>query len=65
MSIELTMKPHTMTYEQALMTFKKEVNRKYPPEMIGNNNKSSRINEVNIRGPGGRSSGRECGHGGG
>ena len=65
MSIELTRTPLTMTYEQALMTFRNEVNRKHPPEMTSNNSRGRRINEVNNRGPGGRSSGRGRGRGGG
>ena len=65
MSIELTRTPLIMTYEQALMTFRNEVNRKHPPEMTSSNNRSRRINEVNNRGPGGRFSGRGRGRGNG
>ena len=61
MSIELTRTPLTMTYEQALMTFRNEVNRKHPPEMTSNNNRSCRINEMNNRGPSGGTPGRGCG----
>ena len=50
MGIELARIPLTMTYEQALMTFRNEVNRKHPPGMSSNNIRSRRINEVNNRG---------------
>ena len=65
MSIELTRTPLTMTYEQALMTFRNKVNRKHPPEMTSSNNRNRNINEVNNRGSGGRFSGRGCGRGSG
>ena len=58
MSIELTRTPLAMTYEQALMTFRNEVNRKHPPEMTSNNNRSREINEMNNRGPSGGAPGR-------
>ena len=51
MSIELTRIPLMMTYEQALMTFRNEVNRKHPPGMTSNNSRPRRVNEVNNRGP--------------
>ena len=51
MSIELTRMPLMMTYEQALMTFRNEVNRKHPPGMSSNVSRPRRINEVNNRGP--------------
>ena len=59
MSIELTRTPFMMTYEQALMTFRNEVNRKHPPEI--SNSRSRRINEVSGRGP--RATGRGRGRG--
>ena len=59
MSIELTRTPLMMTYEQALMTFRNEVNRKHPPEI--SNPRSRRINEVSGRGP--RATGRGRGRG--
>ena len=49
MSIEITRVPLLMTYEQALMTFRNEVNRKHPPSMSNNNSRSRRVNEVNNR----------------
>ena len=49
MSIELTRVPLLMTYEQVLMTFRNEVNRKHPPSMSTNNSRSRRVNEVNNR----------------
>lgn len=60
-NIELTKSPVTMTYQQALMSFRNEVNRKFPPEMATNNTRARRVNEV-MRG--GRSSGRYGGRGG-
>ena len=50
MSIELIRVPLMMTYEQALTTFRNEVNRKYPPGISTNSSRSRRINEVNHRG---------------
>ena len=50
MGIELARIPLTMTYEQALMTFRNEVNRKHPPGMSNNNIRLRSINEVNNRG---------------
>ena len=47
MSIEITRIPLQMTYEQALMTFCNEVNRKHPPGMSSNNSRPRRVNEVN------------------
>ena len=49
MSIEITRVPLIMTYEQALMTFCNEVNRKHSPSMSNNNSRSRRVNEVNNR----------------
>ena len=49
MCIKLTRVPLMMTYEQALMTFRNEVNRKYPPGMSTNSSRPRRINEVNHR----------------
>lgn len=60
MSIELTRTPLMMTYEQALMTFRNEVNRKHPPEI--SNSRSRRINEVSSRGPRGMGRGRGRGN---
>ena len=65
MSIELAHIPLMMTYEQALMTFRNEVNRKHPPGMTNNNNRTRRINGVNNRGPrynNGRGRGRGSGY---
>ena len=59
MSIEVTRTPLMMTYEQALMTFRNEVNRKHPPET--SNSRSRRINEVSGKGP--RAVGRGQGRG--
>lgn len=50
MSIELTRVPLMISYEQALMTFRNEVNRKHPPTMSNSNSRSRRVNEVNNRG---------------
>jgi hypothetical protein len=57
-SIEMTRLPVTLTYEQALSSFRNEVNRKFPPEM--SNNKTRRhINAVDRHGrEGGRDGGR-------
>jgi hypothetical protein len=69
-SIEMTRIPVTLTYEQALSSFRNEVNRKFPPEM--SNNKTRRhINAVDRggrdagRGRGGRFNGRGGRSGGG
>ena len=51
MSIELSREPLLMTYEQAVMTFRNEVNSKFPPSMSSNNNRTRRINEMS-RSPG-------------
>ena len=57
-NIELTKSPVTMTYQQALMSFRNEVNRKFPPEMSTNNVRARRVNEVTRGGRSGRGSGR-------
>ena len=63
-SIAMTRTPVTLTYEQALSSFRNEVNRKFPPEM--SNNKTRRqINQVNGGGrDNGRGRGRFNGRGG-
>lgn len=70
MSIELNREPLMMTYDQAMMTFRSEVNRKFPPGLTSNNNRTRRVNEVSTgtrsntfgrgrgRGRGGRNGGR-------
>ena len=69
MSIELTREPLMMTYDQAMMTFRNEINRKFPPGTV-TNNRTRRVNEVSTgprynqagrgrgRGRGGRGGGR-------
>ena len=68
MSIELSRTPLLMTYEQAVMTFRNEVNSKFPPNMSSNNTRTRRINELsrsqtNPR-PGNYGRGRGRGRGG-
>ncbi len=63
LSVEISREPLTLTYEQALMTFRNEVNRKHPPEMTSNNSRSRRINETNNRS--GRPNNRGHGRGNG
>ena len=68
MSIELSRTPLLMTYEQAVMTFRNEVNSKFPPNMSSNNTRARRINELsrsqtNPR-PGSYGRGRGRGRGG-
>jgi hypothetical protein len=51
--IELTRTPVTMTYDQALTTFRNEVNRKFPPQNSSNAGlRARRINQLNTRGGG-------------
>lgn len=57
-NIELTRIPVTMTYQQALMSFRNEVNRKFPPDMSTNNTRTRRVNEVMRGGRAGRYGGR-------
>ena len=45
-NIELSKIPMTMTYAHALVTFRNEVNRKFPPDMTNNNNRSRRIDKI-------------------
>jgi hypothetical protein len=49
--IELARDPITITYEEALTTFRNQVNLKFPPELSAhhNCNRSRRINEMNAR----------------
>ena len=64
--VQLTKSPVTMTYNQALMTFRNEVNRKFPPTLTPLNSRPWRVNEVStgyarqgaIRGGRGRTNGR-------
>ena len=44
-NLELTRNPVTITYDQALTTFRNEVNLKFPPQ-FGNNNRTGRINQM-------------------
>ena len=46
MSIELSRCPLLMTYEQAIMTYRNEVNSKFPPNMSSSNTRTCRINEL-------------------
>ena len=57
--LQLAQVPLTITYDDALTTFRNAVNAKFPPEIAAANsrNRSRRINEVSRRG-GGRSSHR-------
>ena len=65
-SIELTRATITMTYNQALQTFRNEVNTKFPLELGGRNRGRRHINELSQRGGrGGRGRGRFGGRGGG
>ena len=52
--IELTRPIITMTYEQALSSFRNEVNRKLPPNLGGSNNSRRSIREFNRTGMGTR-----------
>ena len=64
MSIELTREPLLMTYDQALMTFRNEVNRKFPPG-VTTTSRSRRVNEVTTGArPGNPGRGRGRGRGG-
>ena len=51
----------TMTYEQALSSFRNEVNRKFPPNLVGKNNSRRSIREFNRRGRGGHGGRGGCG----
>jgi hypothetical protein len=65
--IELTRQPITLSYEQALATFRNEVNRKFPPNMASATRTRRSINEMGTqgRGRGGRfGRGRAPSHGG-
>ena len=62
MSIELTREPLLMTYDQAMMTFRNEVNRKFPPGTTANN-RSRRITEVSTGSRFSSNPGRERGRG--
>mmetsp|Transcript_12713 Transcript_12713/g.18111 ORF Transcript_12713/g.18111 Transcript_12713/m.18111 type:complete len:460 (-) Transcript_12713:4106-5485(-) len=66
-SIELSRQPETLTYNQALATFRNEVNRKFPLEVSSNNTRTRRVNEVQSRNGGSGRSDRGChsGRGGG
>ena len=44
-NLELTRDPVTITYDQALTTFRNEVNLKFPPQ-VGNARRTRRINEM-------------------
>ena len=44
-NLELTRDPVTITYDQALTTFRNEVNLKFPPQ-VGNTRRTRRINEI-------------------
>jgi len=63
MSIELTKEPLQMTFEQALMTFRNEVNTKFPPGMSSSNTRTRRVNEISRSSGGGRFSGYNRGRG--
>ena len=63
MSIELTRQPLQMTFEQALMTFRNEVNTKFPPDMSSSNTRTRRVNEVSRSFGGGRFAGYGRGRG--
>ena len=52
--IELTRPIITITYEQALSSFRNEVNRKFPPNLGGSNNSRRSIRESNRTGRGTR-----------
>jgi hypothetical protein len=65
--IELTRQPITLSYEQALATFRNEVNRKFPPQMASATRTRRSINEMGTqgRGRGGRfGRGQATSHGG-
>jgi hypothetical protein len=67
--IELTRQPITLTYEQALATFRNKVNRKFPPQMSSTTRTRRSINEMGQgrgrgRGRGGARFGRGRQHGG-
>ena len=72
-NVELYKLPVTMTYNQALMNFRNEVNRKFPPDLSPMTNRNRRVNEANTsrtntynRGRGrGRQGGRGNNRGGG
>ena len=65
-NVELTKTPVTMTYDQALMTFRNEVNWKFPPTLTPLGSRTRQVNEVSTgyprqgasRGGRGRTGGR-------
>ena len=61
LNVDLSRIPMTLTYEDALATFRNAVNQKYPPSVGSSNNRVRRINEVGSNY--GRGNGRN--HGGG
>jgi hypothetical protein len=50
--IELARQPLTLTYEEALATFRNKVNRKFPPQMWTTPRTRRSINEMSIQGRG-------------
>ena len=62
LGVEMARIPMTMTYEQALASFRNEVNRKFPPQMTSAPRARRHINEV--RGGRGRSHNGGRGRGG-
>ena len=60
-NVEITKIPIAMTYEQALTSFRNEVNQKFPPQMT--TQQRYRRNVSSIQGRGGRGRGRGTGRG--
>ena len=61
LNVELARVPLTLTYENALATFRNAVNQKHPPTVGTTNNRTRRVNEVGGRfnnGRGGRGRGQ-------
>ena len=54
--LELAKTPMTMTYDNAMSSFRDQVNLKYPPELstVSNRNRARRVGQTSVRG-GGRS----------
>lgn len=57
-NVELARQQVTMTYDQALMTFRNEVNRKFPPDLAPVGGRSRRVNELSTNSSRGRGRGR-------
>ena len=65
LQLEMTREPVTLIYEQSLANFRNEVNRKFPPEMGGSNQRNRQsIAQINSTGHGRGGRGNRGNHGG-